>query len=109
MFSIDLSNPEIQSALISGIFTVLSAIIASVAAAIIGQNIADRRQLQKDLEIAFNDIAFLLEVEELHCENNKSTTGSSRKNTIRAVARDAGLSFSGRFTPGRVRANGIFD
>lgn len=109
MFSIDLSNPEIQSALISGIFTVLSAIIASVAAAIIGQNIADRRQLQKDLEIAFNDIAFLLEVEELHCENNKNMTGASRKNTVRAAARDAGLSFSGRFTPGRVRANGMFE
>ncbi|MGD1895498.1 MAG: hypothetical protein ACFB16_00950 [Phormidesmis sp.] len=109
MLSIDLSSPEIQSALISGIFTVLSAIIASIAAAVIGQNIADRRKLQRDLTIAFNDIAFLLEVEELHCENNKKIIGESRKNTIRTVARDAGLSFSGKFTPGRIRANRAFD
>ncbi len=71
MSSIDWFNPEIQAALISGIFTVLSALIAAVAAAIIGQTIADRRKLKRDLAIAINDIAFLLAVEKLHCEHNK--------------------------------------
>ena len=106
---IDWSNPEIQAALISGIFTVLSALIAAVAAAVIGQIIADRRKLKRDLAIAINDIAFLLAVEELHCEHNKQALGQSRKNTVRTVVRDAGPSFSGKFTPGRVRANGIVE
>ena len=67
MPSIDWSNPEIQAALISGLFTVLSALIAAVAAAVIGQTIANRRKLKRDLAIAIDDIASLLAVEELHC------------------------------------------
>ena len=108
MPSIDWSNTEIQAALISGMFTVLSAAIAAIAAALIGQNIADRRKLKRDLAIAFNDIAFLLEVEELHCENNEKAFGKSGKNTVRKNVRKAsGLSFSQKFTPGRIRARGI--
>ncbi|WP_121968498.1 hypothetical protein [Leptolyngbya sp. BC1307] len=106
--SFDLTNTEIQAALISGIFTVLSALIAAVAAAIIGNTIADRRKLQEKLKIAIQDIAFLLEVEELHCEHNKRSNRPSRKNTVRNEVRDAGLDFSGQFTPGRVRANKQF-
>ncbi len=109
MPSIDLSNAEIQAALISGIFTVLSALIAAVAAAVIGQTIADRRKLERDLAIAINDIAFLLAVEELHCEHNRQTLGQSRKNTVRTLVRDSGPSFSGKFTPGRVRANSMVE
>ena len=108
MPSFDLSNTAIQAALISGIFTVLSAIIAAVAAAVIGNTIADRRKLQEKLKIAIQDIAFLLEVEENHCEQNKRHNEPSRKNSVRNEVRDTGLDFSGQFTPGRVRANKRF-
>ncbi|MGB7087743.1 MAG: hypothetical protein WBD47_19450 [Phormidesmis sp.] len=108
MFSLDLSNTEIQAALISGMFTVLSALIAAIAAAVIGQTIANRRKLQENLKMAIDDITFLLNVEALHCENNRKMFGQPRKNIIRDEVRDSSdLNFSGRFTPGRVRANGI--
>ncbi len=105
---LDLSNSEIQAALISGIFTLLSALIAAIAAGIIGNTIADRQKLQEKLKIAIQDIAFLLEVEESHCEHNKHNNRPSRKNTVRNEIREAGLYFSGQFTPGRVRANKRF-
>ena len=100
---LDFSRVEIQVALISGMFTVLSALIAAFAAAIIGQTIANRRELQTKLTAAISDIEFLLAVEELHCENNKQHLGESRKLKIRKLARDRGVEFSGKFTPGRVR------
>lgn len=105
MPSFDLSNIQIQAAFISGIFTVLSALIAAVAAAIIGNTIANRRKLQEKLKIAIQDIAFLLEVEEIHCEHNKRNGKPSRKNTVRNEVREAGLDFSQQFTPGRARAS----
>ena len=102
---LDFANIQIQAALISGIFTVLSAIIAAIAAAIIGKTIANGRQLEDDLETAIDDIAFLLKVERIHCEDNKRTNSSLGKNTVRDAARNAGLGFSGKFTPGVVRSN----
>lgn len=108
MPSFDLTNTEIQAALISGTFTVLSALIAAVAAAIIGNTIANRRKLQEKLKTAIQDIAFLLKVEEFHCEHNKRNNRPPRKNTVRDEVRDAGLYFSGQFTPGKVRANKRF-
>ncbi len=108
MPSFDLSNIEIQAALVSGIFTVLSALIAAVAAAIIGNTIADRQKLQEKLKIAIQDIAFLLKVEEIHCEHNKRNSSPSRKNVVRDEVRETGLDFSGQFTPGRARAKQRF-
>lgn len=104
MLAIDLSNIEIQAAVVSGVFTILSALIAAIAAGIIGKTIADRQNLQEDLKIAAQDIAFLLSVEAMHCEYNKRSNRTSRKNTVRDEVRETGLYFSGEFTPGRVRS-----
>lgn len=103
MFSLDISNIEIQVAIISGTFTVISALIAALAAAIVGQKIANRRKLEEKLELAIKDISFLLEVEKLHCQHNKEKLGESRKNKTRDEVRNSGLEFSGKLTPGRVR------
>lgn len=108
MPSIDLSDPTIQAALISGLSNVLSALIAAAAAAVIGKTIADGRRSQEKLETAIDDIAFLLEVEDLHCEHNRQNLNQSRKNIVRDQARDAGLNFSGQFTPGVARSNRRF-
>ena len=105
MFSFDISNIEIQAAIISGIFTLVSALIAALAAAVVGQNIANRRKLEEKLNTAIDDISFLLEVEKLHCQHNREHLGGeSRKIITRNKVRDSGLEFSGKFTPGRVRS-----
>ena len=96
MSSVDLSSIEIQKTLISGLFTILNTVIASVTAGLIGKIFANRRKLQEKLDIAISDIEFLLEVEKIHCDNNKQELGESRKNSIRDAARSSGLSFSGR-------------
>lgn len=106
MLNLDLSNTQIQVAFISGFFTVLSALIAAVAAAILGKSIENRRKLQKRYETAIDDITFLLKVEELHCKHNKQEFGESRKNIVRQEVRtEHELKFSGKFTPGRVRSD----
>jgi hypothetical protein len=104
MFSIDLSNIEIQKTLISGLFSILNTVIAAVTASLIGKTIVNRRRLQEKLETAISDIEFLLEVERSHCDNNKHELGESRKNVTREAVKSSGFSFSGRFTPGRVRS-----
>lgn len=101
---IDLSNIEIQKTIIAGSFSVLSTVIAAVTASLIGKNIADRRKLQEKLEAAISDIEFLLQVEKIHCDDNRNEHGESNKNRIRQEARNSGFSFSGKFTPGRVRS-----
>jgi hypothetical protein len=104
MLSIDLSNVEIQKVLISGLFSILNTVIAAATAGLIGKIIANRRKLQEKLDIAICDIEFLLQVEKIHCDNNKQELGESRKNSIRDAVRISGFSFSGKFTPGRIRS-----
>ncbi|MEM6614607.1 MAG: hypothetical protein AAF652_20660 [Cyanobacteria bacterium P01_C01_bin.72] len=65
VLSLDVSNIEIQAAIVSGIFTVISALIAALAAAIVGQTIANRRKLEEKLErehpISANKYIYLTE------------------------------------------------
>lgn len=104
MISFDFSAPQVQAAIITGTASIISATIGAIAARLIGQVLAGRRKLQDNLETAIDDIAFLLEVERLHCRRNQEQLGESLKNTTREQARRSGVKFSGRFTPGRVRA-----
>lgn len=103
MINIDFSSVEIQKTFITGVFSILNTIIAAFTAASVGKYFANRRKLEEKLETAINDIHFLLEVEKIHCENNKQQTGQSLKNTFRELARNSGISFSGKFTPGQLR------
>lgn len=97
------SDPSVQSALISTAGTVFATIVATVCAAVIGKRIANGEKLKENLEIAINDIAFLLAVEKQHCMINKEITNQSSKLKIRQLAESSGLIWSGRFTPGRAK------
>ena len=103
--NIDFSDVQIQVAIISGLFTVLSTLIAAIAGAIVGKSIVNREKYREDFKTAIDDIQFLLEVERIHCERNTREQGSSRKNKVRDEVRRSGKTFSGDFTPGRVRAD----
>ncbi|BAQ64467.1 hypothetical protein [Geminocystis sp. NIES-3709] len=107
MFSFDFSAPQVQASIISGGCSIISTIIAAITAKLIGQVISNRRKLQEYLDLAIKDIAFLLEVEKLHCERNKEKLEGSQKNKIRLYVRRSGYSFSGKFTPGRVKETKI--
>ena len=87
--------------IIAGAFS----LVGTLATALIGQVIISRKRLVEKLEIAQADIAYLLHVETLHCEKHREMNRASFKLRIRKEATEYGLSWSGRFTPGRVRSN----
>ena len=70
-----------------------------------GQAILSRKRMQEKLDLAHADIAYLLAVESAHCEKHKELNRASFKLRIRKEVSATGLSWSGRFTPGRVRSN----
>ena len=98
------SDPSVQAAIISGSCTIISSLIAAIAASIIGKKISGRERLKELLSQAIDDIAFLLEVEDLHCERNKENSGQAFKNITRDEARNNGYEFSTKFTRGRARS-----
>ncbi|MDE3023166.1 MAG: hypothetical protein KGI54_15175 [Pseudomonadota bacterium] len=82
--------------------SIVAATIAAICAAIIGKRFDDRKKLRERLECAQKDIAFLLAVEEEHCELHIKTINKSLKLTIRDDVRKKGQVWSGKFTPGRI-------
>lgn len=70
-----------------------------------GQAIMGRKRMQEKLDIAHADIAYLLAIEAAHCEKHKELNRASFKLRIRKEVNATGLTWSGRFTPGRVRSN----
>ena len=102
-----MQHPEVLAAIINGACTVLAAVIAAVAAALIGKKFASRDRLQAEKDAAIKDVHFLLKVEEFHCALHKDSIGESNQRRIREQVRaETGLEWSGRFTPGRV--NGAY-
>ncbi len=99
---VQLNDPAVQAALISAIGEIISTTLAAICAAAIGKLIAGRKKLAANLEVAINDIAFLLAIEELHCQEKKNLGLGSRKIKIRDLARERGQNWSGRFTAGRI-------
>ena len=95
-------TPEIKAALIATLGSILSTLIGAITAALIGKRIIKQEKLQKDLKAALSDIEFLLMVEREHCDENKRHQRQSNFQTIRNKIRKE-YSWSGRFTPGRVR------
>jgi len=91
------SDPAVQAAIIQAI----AAIFVGIAAAVIGKELVKRKTLQQKLLLAQKDIAFLLAVEEAHCDLHIHTTGESFKIRIREIARKRNYTWSGKFTPGR--------
>lgn len=108
-FQQNLASVEIQAALISALGGIVTALITTIAAAIIGRYFMSRRRLKEDLRLAIEDIEFLLHVEQLHHSIHASRGLQNFKLTTRSQARAAGLTWSGRFTPGRIAAQRIAD
>jgi hypothetical protein len=83
-----LNNPEVLAASISGGATITAALLAAIAAAIIGKKFAGREKLKSDLETAKKDIEFLLAVERRHCELHRERDGKSNRNLARKHVRE---------------------
>lgn len=92
------SDAAVQAALIQAIGGVVAAAIAAAAAAIIGKRFADQKRLQEKNAALQSDLFFLLAVEDEHCQRH------GQKIVIRESVRKQGFSWSGKFTPGRVKA-----
>ena len=103
--SINWSDPAVMAALIESVGGIAGAAVAALCAALIGGQIAKRKRLEEKLRAAEGDIAFLLEVEAQHCSIHKAETGESRKIKVRRAVEEKGLTWTGRFTPGRVKAS----
>lgn len=101
------SDPAVQSAVIQSAGTVTAAIIAAVIAAFVGRQFSDRKRLQEKLLLAQGDIAFLLAVEDEHCNLHKQNVKESNKRRMRRAAFEKGLVWSGKFTPGRIRVDAV--
>lgn len=95
----------LASSLYPQIVSAVFGLIGTITAALIGREFIKRKRLQEKLLIAERDIAFLLEVEAVHCAVHKELGYASLKINVRKGVLRSGYSWSGRFTPGRVRGN----
>ena len=92
------TDATVQAALIQAIGGVVAAAIAALAASIIGKRFADQKRLQEKNAALQSDLFFLLAVEEAHCKHH------GQKILVRQTVREQGHRWSGKFTPGRVKA-----
>jgi hypothetical protein len=95
-------DPAIVPVLVSGAFGIIGTIIAGL----IGKDIADRKKAHERLRLAEADIAFLLAVEQIHCEMHRGVNNTTHKLHARKEAAAKGLTWSGKFTPGRLKTDG---
>lgn len=100
----NLNDAAVQASLIQSIGVVFAAIVAAICTAVIGKQIANRKRLEEKLQLAQEDIAFLLSIEEWHGNRHIEIEKRSFKKQARIDVRKSGLSWSGKFTPGRVRS-----
>lgn len=97
-------SPEVVAAAIGALGTVIATVLASLVAWMLGRQVAQREKLKAQLAEAQADIAFLLAVEERHCELHRTHHGQSHKLRVREhVRQSSGCTWSGRHTPGRVQ------
>lgn len=98
-------DPQVLSAIITAIGSVVEAVIAATAVVCVGRVFLSHKKLKSQLDTAVGDIAFLLKVEERHCAMHQDSSGESNKKRAREFVRDNGSAWSGQFTPGRYRGN----
>lgn len=94
-----------QPEIINGIFALATAIVTGLMA----RGRLNRKRLKEKLQRAEQDILFLLAVEKAHCDRNHKQLHASFKNRVRSEVYAQGLTWSGSFTPGRVRASASHD
>lgn len=98
MFLID---PTLYPTILTGAFSLLATLVAGLLTA----QSTNRKRLQQQLAVAQADIAFLLQVEALHCAKHVEYARSSSKLRVRQEVTQKGFEWSGRFTPGRVKSD----
>ena len=98
-----LMEPTVLAALIRAAGTVTAALIAALIASMVGRQISGRQLLRTRLREAIDDIHFLLEVESTHADLHVEAGDSSNKQRVRQLVRSRGFTWSGRYTPGRVK------
>ncbi|MBA1204754.1 MULTISPECIES: hypothetical protein [Pseudomonas] len=98
-----INDPAVQSALINAFAAIVSTVLAAASAALIGKKFSDRKKLERSLELCQKDVEFLLRVEAEHVELHKERGDKPNKLKVRERVKDLGFSFSGKFTPGRLR------
>ncbi len=98
-------NPVVEAAWIEAIGMILSSLIASAVAGWFGKRWLDQERLQKNIQIAQNDIMFLLEVEKQYIEQTRSIDQIPGKNSVRETVRQKGYAWSGLNTPGRIKGD----
>ena len=99
-------NPQVLASVITASGSIIAAVVAGIAAVLVGKAFLSRDKLKDQLNAAASDIAFLLKVEERHCElHQQEASGQSNKQRVREYATARGFAWSGRFTPGRYRSN----
>lgn len=91
-----------QPEIVAGLFGLCSTILTGL----FSYHKKSRQRLEEKLQRAQADVAYLLEVERLHCEKNRELRHASFKTRVRTEASKNGYTWSGAFTPGRVRAAG---
>lgn len=98
-----LMEPTVFAALIQATGTVIAALIAALIASIVGRQFSGQQLLRTRLREAIDDIHFLLEVESAHSDLHIEAGDSSNKQRVRQLVRSRGFTWSGRYTPGRVK------
>jgi type II secretory pathway pseudopilin PulG len=96
-------DAAVQAALIESVGSLVATTIAAVCASLIGQSFVNRKRLQERLKQAQLDIAFLLAVEQEHCELHKAKLDQSYKLRVRSLVQSRGFVWSGENTPGRIK------
>ena len=95
-------DPQVIAACINAFAIVVAAIVTAMTASLIGKKISGRQKLVSQLELAKQDIQFLLQVEQRHGELHKANSGEPNLRRVRRhVKESTGLRWSGQFTPGR--------
>lgn len=94
-----------SEALVIQIIQSVAIIIAALAPSTVGLLWLRKRKLAEELECAYADILFLLEVEARAGKLIAEYEGSSRKRMIRADVRyETNLDWSGKFTPSKIKS-----
>ncbi len=93
------SDPAVQAAIISSVGSVLAAVIAACAAAVIGQRFANQKKLRSRIEVLQGDLLFLWAVQQEYARRYGDKIG------VRDVVRAQGYLWSGRFSPAKLGAS----
>lgn len=97
-------SEQVTVAIINTAGPVFAALLGGFAAWLARRMNSRRKEIIADLQVAVDDIQFLLEVERIYGEELKFHADSSMRNSIRERVRtEKGFKWSGRYTPGRVR------